>query len=193
MDWNYVLLGGAVAAVLRFVWNSVCWIVLWHHMKDFRSFGIACEEVEQVIRGANLEPGYFYNLPHFSDYDGMKDPKLAARMDEGPNGFYVPYPNGNCMTGKTFLHGFLLNFVEGVFLAVLTLVLWSNTALPVAGCLQTVLALAVVGIFVAVAVHAAHSIWMLMPWRHTWHSVFDMAVGYALMGGALYGMHQMLG
>lgn len=192
--WSYVLLGGAVAAVVRFVWNAICWMGLHHHKADFKSFGREPTELETALVNANPTPGYFYNLPHFVDYErGMTDPALAERVAKGPNGLYVPYPSKDCMGPKTFVHGFLLNLVEGVTLAVLSLILWSNTALPVEGILCTVLTFAGVGLFVAAAVHMAHSIWMMLPWGHTRHSMFDVAVGYAMMGATLYGMHSLLG
>lgn len=183
---KWVLLAGLAAGVLRFVWGAICWMVLKHHDDDWRGVGDD-GGVEAALAKADLAPGWFYLLPFHKDVEGgARGKAFAERMARGPNAMIVALPAGGCMGGAVFLKGFLLNLLEGLGLALLVCVLWDSRAVHVDTLGETMAGCAAVGLLASISVHFMASVWMGMPWRHTWSSTFDLVVGYALAGGLLY-------
>ncbi len=184
IPWKEVLIVGALAGLVRFIWNAIAWMAMPHHHGDFDAVSDPAP-LEAALRENKLRRT-FYVLPHYKNYaKGMGDPDYQARMKSGPNAMLLGVPDGGCMNGKTFLYGFLNNVLEGVVLALL--IVLAAGMFGVSGCLDTVIFSAALGAFITFAGFGAQVIWMGFPRRYFWTSLFDNIVGYALMGGAVYG------
>jgi hypothetical protein len=181
MDWTAILIGAATGGAVLFVWAAVAWMGLHHHHGDY----VPCpgrEKIDPVL--AALPPrDAFYCIPHFADYPGgMKDPALAARLQQSPSAMLMVWPPGPPMSGATFGRSFLLNVLEAFGLAFLVACvagqvtgLWSRVAICVGAAL-----------FVVVASSLPLANWHASPWRFAFTSAFDKVVGYALVGVALH-------
>ena len=184
IPWKKILVVGALAGVVRFVWNAIAWMGLPHHHGDFDAVSDPAP-LESALRSNGLRRA-FYVLPHYKNYaKGMSDPEYRARQGSGPNAILLGVPDGGCMTGMTLVYGMLNNVLEGVVLALL--IVMAAGAFGVRGCLETVLFSSAIGAFLTFAGFGAQVIWMGFPRRYFWTSLFDNVVGYALMGGAVYG------
>lgn len=181
MDWTQILIGGGAAAVTLFMWYGMAWMALTHHNGDFHS-AKGNDDLERGI--AQLGPANkFYAIPHMDDYaEGMKDPKLAERMDQGPNALVCVYPPGQPMTGGTFVKGFILNIIECVIAAIFLQLIGEH----VPTLMDKVLLFMGIGIFISVSSYIAMHVWMIFPLRYCLMSTFDKVVGYGLVGIVLH-------
>lgn len=181
MDWTQILIGGGVAAIANFMWYAVAWMALPHHKGDFKS----AKGNDDLERGlAQLGPANeFYAIPHMDDYaQGMKDPELAQRMDQGPNALVCVYPPGQPMSGGTFVKGFLLNVIEAVLAAILLYMVAEH----VPSLMDKVMLFGSIGIFISVSSYLALHVWMIFPLRYCLTSTFDKVIGYSLIGVVLH-------
>jgi hypothetical protein len=174
MGW--VLWGSFLGALILFGWNAIAWMVLHHHMSDFRPLANP-KPVEDALQAANATEG-MYSLPHFAAYKGWNDPEFAKRFEAGPNATIVMMKPGPCMDAMTFVYGFLLNLAEafGVAIAV------HYARIPLAALPEIVMFSALLGLLVHGAPILAQSVWMKLPWSHTWKTVGDGVAGFAMIG-----------
>lgn len=171
MSW--LLVPALVGAVVLFVTNSICWMVLPHHHSDFRPTPNR-EAVETALQG--IPPGGFYTIPNLQDFGGnCKDPKVAERFAKGPNVMIVASKPGPMMSPRVFLGGFVLNLVEA---ASLVCVLHAMGAGHDFG--STVGYAAMLGALVRGVGPVAQANWMNSPWAYAWKLVGDGALAYAL-------------
>ncbi len=183
---KWILLAGLAVGVLRFVWGFICWVVLKHHTDDWRPVDDG-GGIEAALEKAALRPGWFYNVPHPASFEGgYQGKEFAERMKREPIAYVVPMAVGATMSGAVFLKGFVLNVFEGFALALLACLFWSSSAIPIGSLAETAGAAGAVGLLVSLTGNFANSIWMAIPWRHTWGSTFDVVVGYALSGALLW-------
>jgi hypothetical protein len=175
MGW--VLWGSFVGALVLFAWNAVAWMLLHHHNPDFRPLKDP-KPVEDALRATGTEPG-MYQLPHYAGYEkGWTDPELAKRYETGPNALLVVSPPGPCMDPKTFLYGFLLNLGEAFGLALAV----HYARIPLSALPEVVFFTALLGLLVHGAPILAQSVWMRLPWNHSWKTVGDGVAGFAMVG-----------
>ena len=182
MPWGEILLGTVLGAVVLFVWYAVAWMALKHHNKDFRAFPDP-EAMEQVLDAGSFEPGVYYTLPHWAQFEeGMKDPAMEERYQRGPNAWLVAQPAGPAFEGRIFAQGFLVDVFYALGCALFFHAVGGfNANLP-----ATILFFALLGFFVSFGPLAAQSVWMKMPWSHTLKSALDGVVGFALVGVVLH-------
>lgn len=180
MDWTSILIAGAVAGVVLFVWYGLAWMALPHHKGEFASCPNKAA-VEQALASVPAT-GRWYMLPFCTDFPGgMKDPALAERMKRGPNATLLVMPAGNCMGGGTFAAGFVLNLIEGLGLALLAALAGAraDTLGERIGVFAGAAAFVAAGTYFMQAVYAKH------PARGAWTNLFDKVAGYALVAVAL--------
>lgn len=171
MAW--LLVPALVGAVVLFVTNSICWMVLKHHMSDFKQMPNR-DAVEAALKG--IQPGGFYCLPHMADFgNNCKDPAMIARFAAGPNVSIVAGKPGPMMAGSVFAYGFLLNLVEA---ASLVCILHAMTG--VNDTVHAVVYAALLGGLVRGAGAASQAIWMRHPWTFAVKLIGDGVVAYAL-------------
>lgn len=176
MGW--LIVPALVGAVVLFVTNSVCWIVLKHHMSDFRPTPNR-EAVEAALK--NVPPGGFYILPHMADFgNDCKDPKFAARYMAGPNVAIVASNPGPMMAGGVFVAGFLLNLVEAASLVCILHAMGGTKDL-----VSTVAYAAMLGALVRGVGPVSQANWMKFPWAYAWKLIADGVVAYALAAIAI--------
>lgn len=168
MSW--LIVPSLVAAVVLFVANSICWMVLKHHMSDFLPTpGRA--GIEAAAKG--LPPGGFYSVPHMTDFPlGWKDPAFGKRFETGPNLTIVVGKPGPCMGPSTFVKGFVLNVVEAVSLVCILRGFGGLDLARAAGYG------AMLGTLVRGTNAASQAIWMGFPWPYAGKVAFDGALGY---------------
>jgi hypothetical protein len=173
MGW--LLVPALVGAVVLFVTNSICWMVLKHHMSDFRPTPNR-EAVEAALQG--IPPGGFYTIPNLADFGGnCKDPKVAERFATGPNVMIVAGKPGPMMSPRVFVGGFLLNLVESASLVcVLHAMGGAKDVASTAGYA------AMLGALVRGVGPVSQANWMNSPWAYAWKLIGDGVVAYALAG-----------
>ena len=177
MDVTRLLIAAAAGGAVLFVWNAIAWMALQYHNSDFKRVPQR-EIVEDALSRAGLSAG-MYMLPHGADFpQGMKDPGLEARWKKGPNATIVVAAPGPCMTGLTFLRGYLLCFFEALGAAILFRVAWERLGtLP-----RSVGFGAGLGLLIHGVPHLQQSNWATFPWIHSIKSAIDGLVGMALVG-----------
>lgn len=176
MAW--LLVPALVGAVVLFVVNSLCWMVLKHHMSDFKQMPNR-GAVEAALKG--IAPGGFYCLPHMADFgNNCKDPAMAARYAAGPNVAIVASKPGPMMAGSVFLYGFVLNLIEAV---ALVCILHAMTG--VTDTLHAVLYAGTLGGLVRGVGPLSMAIWMKFPCGYAWKVVADGVASYALAAVAI--------
>jgi hypothetical protein len=155
-------------------------MVLHHHMSDFKALP-SPKPVEDALSSASLPAG-MYSLPHFAAFKGFDDPEFAKRMETGPNATIVVMKPGPCLDPMTFVYGYLLNLAEAFGLALAV----HYARGPLAALPETVIFSALLGALVHGAPILATSVWMKMPWSHTWKTLGDGVVGFAVVGVLYY-------
>jgi hypothetical protein len=175
MGW--VLWGSFVGALVLFGWNAVAWMVLHHHTPDFKPLSNP-KPVEDALGPAGATQG-LYMVPHQAHFEkGFADPELAKRIETAPSVLLVVSPPGPCMGAMTFVYGFLVNLGEAFGLALAVhYARGSLTALPEVVWFATLL-----GVLVHGAPILAQSVWLRMPWQHSWKTVGDGVAGFAMLG-----------
>ena len=170
MSW--LLVPALVGAAVLFVVNSICWMVLQHHMSDFKPTP-GRDAVEAALK--HVPPGGFYCLPHMTDFaGGFKDPALAKRWASGPNATIVVHTPTSPMGPSTFLRGFLLNLVESISLVCVL------HAFGVTDLLHAAAYGAMLGALVRGVGPLNQAIWMNFPWAPAVKVILDGAAGWAV-------------
>ncbi len=176
MDWTNILIGGAVAGIVLFVWYGMAWMALPHHKADYR----ACPERAAIEQALAKVPHVdaWYAVPFHSEYPrGLQDPGLAARMNQGPNAILTVLRPGPGMTGGIFACGFLLNVFEGIALALLAAISGDHAA-TLGGRLLVFVGAA---LFVGFSSYLMQHVYARYPRRFAFTNTFDKVVGFALV------------
>jgi hypothetical protein len=166
------------SAVLVFILSALVWTVLPWHKKDFKKTGNE-EAVRSALSGS--APGA-YMLPYCVDPADFKNPEMAQKYIDGPQGFITIVPNGLPQMGPKLGMSFAYNVFVGVICAYFV----SRTVAPDASYLA-VFRVAGATAFVAYGIaYIQDSIWFGRPWSLTAKSLFD-ALLYSLLTGGAFG------
>jgi hypothetical protein len=164
------------SSVLVFILSALVWTVLPWHKKDFAKTGNE-EAVRAALSGSS--PGQ-YMLPHCTDPAELKDPDVARKYMDGPQGFITIVPNGMPNMGPKLGMAFAYNIFVGVICAYFV----SRTVAPGADYLA-VFRVAGATAFAAYGIaYIQDSIWFGRPWSLTAKSLFDSLLYGLLTGGA---------
>ena len=167
-----------VSAVLVFIASAMIWTVLPWHKSDYKK-----TSDEDAVRSAlsGSEPG-LYMLPHCTDPAELKNPDVAQKFVDGPQGFITIIPNGMPVMGSKLV----MSFLNNVFVGVLCAYLVSRTVAPDADYL-TVFRIAGTTAFIAYGIaYLQDSIWFGRPWSLTVKNLFDALI-YAMLTGGAFG------
>jgi hypothetical protein len=171
MAW--LLVPALVGAVVLFVTNSICWMVLKHHMSDFKQVPNR-DAVEAALKG--IPPGGFYTMPHMSDFGGnCKDPKFAERFLSGPNVAIAVGKPGPMMAAGVFVKGFLVNVVEATSLVCILHAMGGTADL-----VHTLVYAGLLGGLVRGVGPVTQANWMNFPWPHAIKVLADGVFCYAI-------------
>ncbi len=166
-----------VSAVLVFIASALIWTVLPWHKSDFKK--TSNEEAVRSALGGNA-PGY-YMLPHCTDPGELKNPDVAQKYLDGPQGFITIIPNGMPAMGSKMA----MSFVNNLFVGCLCAYFVSRMAAPDADYLA-LFRIAGATSFTAYGIaYFQDSIWFGRPWSITAKNLFDALIYGLLTGGAL--------
>lgn len=167
-----------VSAVFAWIASALIWTVLPWHKNDYAK--ISNEETGRAVLG-DLSPG-LYNVPHVTDMQELKHPRVEQKFADGPVAFITVLPKG--MPNMPRNMG--LQFVYFIFVGILCAYLVSRTTGPAASYLE-VFRIAGCVAWIANGVGAIpDSIWFGRPWSHTAKTLMDALI-YGLLTGGVFG------
>jgi hypothetical protein len=166
------------SSVIVFIVSALVWTVLPWHKKDYKQ--TANEEAVRAALSGNA-PG-LYVLPHCKDPADFKNPDMAQKFIDGPQGFITIVPNGMPKMGSKLALSFVQNVVVGIICAYMV----SRTLAPDADYLA-VFRIAGTTAFIAYGMaYLQESTWFGRPWSVTIKNLFD-ALLYGLLTGGTFG------
>ena len=164
------------SSVIVFIMSALVWTVLPWHKKDYKQTGDE-ESVRSALSGN--APG-LYVLPYCKSASELKDPDVAQKFVDGPQGFITILPNGMPQMGSKLA----LSFVQNVLVGVICAYMVSRTLAPEAEYLA-VFRIAGTTAFVAYGMgYLQESTWFGRPWSATFKNLFDALLYGVLTGGA---------
>lgn len=166
------------SSVLVFVVSAVVWMVMPWHKTDFKK-----TKDEDAVRAAlsGNEPGY-YMVPYCMDPAELKNPDIAKKYVDGPQGFITIVPNGMPQMGPKLI----MSFLYYVFVGCLVAYFVSRTVAADADYLA-VFRIAGATSFVAYGIaYVQDSIWFGRPWSLTGKGMLDALI-YSLITGGAFG------
>jgi len=167
-----------VSAVLVFFASALVWMIMPWHKTDYKK-----TDNEEAVRSAlsGSSPGA-YMLPYCKDPSEFKNPDVAQKYIDGPQGFITIIPNGTPQMGSKMA----MMFVYFLFVGILCAYFVSRTAAPDADYLA-VFRIAGATAFIAHGIAGIpDSIWFGRPWSLTAKNMFD-ALLYGLLTGGAFG------
>ena len=167
-----------VSAAVLWVASALIWTVLPWHKSDYAK--TSNEETARAVLGG-LSPG-FYNVPHVTDMQELKQPEIEQKFADGPVAFITILPNG--MPNMPRNMG--LQIAYFIIVGILCAYLVSRTTGPDAAYLE-VFRIAGTVAFISNGVGAIpDSIWFGRPWSHTAKTLMDGLI-YGLLAGGVFG------
>jgi hypothetical protein len=178
-----VLIAGFLGGIALFMWGFVS-----HMLTGLGSVGIKEIPHEQEVVDAM---GTFIHEPGFYFFPGLGLPDNATRAQKedamkiqnakaasAPAGILIFHPNGGMeFSAAKLINEFLLNLVQAFLLAIL--LAW---AFPMAGYLDRVRFVTVVGIFGAIATNVQYWNWYGFPTSYTVTYIAMEAIGFFVTG-----------
>jgi hypothetical protein len=167
-----------LSAVVVWVASAIVWMALWHKT-DFK--GLSDEEsVRGALKSSNPAPGQYW-MP-FADQQGMKDPDVIRRFEEGPVAILTVMKPGRPGMGKNMGLALLYYLFVGIFVAYV-----ASRYLPVGGDYMSVFRLTSVAAFMGYGIASIpDSIWFGRPWNFTMKLLMDALI-YGLLTGGVFG------
>ena len=166
------------SSVIVFIMSALVWTVLPWHKKDYKQ--TANEEAVRAALSGNA-PG-LYVLPYCKDPAEFKNPDIAQKFVDGPQGFITIVPNGMPQMGLKLALSFVQNVVVGIVCAYMV----TRTLSPDAEYLA-VFRIAGATAFIAYGMaYLQESTWFGRPWSVTVKNLFD-AFLYGLLTGGAFG------
>ena len=174
--WMPILL----AAVLVFVASSLIHMVFKWHNPDYRKLGNE-DEVRTALRASNPAPGQ-YMIPYCIGAEGMKDPAMQKKWEEGPIGFLMLRPAGmpsmGASLGQWFALALLVSLASGYL---------ASRTVPEGASFLAVCRVVGVTTFLAYACGGPiNAIWAAKPWVSAAKEVLDAFI-YGLVSACAFG------
>ena len=172
-----VAIGTLVGAVILYAWGMLSHTVFPYHLAVMHK--VSDEEgLREYLGNLNLEPGFYY-FPHWeiaSDEAGMK--VWTEAFKKGPNGSLFLTRGGDPQMAKSFIGGFVRDFLSALLVAVMC-----ATALPrINRTILKIFFVAAFGVFTSNFTHLKFWIWMDYPLDYTLANCFDAVVMWTLVG-----------
>ena len=169
-----------LSAVIVFLASWLMHMVLRHHRTDW---GKLPDEAafRDAMRRLNVPPGQ-YVVPHCVAPKEMGTPEFKKKLDEGPVGLFVFWPNGPFKMGKSMVLSFLFNVVVAFLVAYL-----AGRTLGMGA--EYLAVFRVVGTVTIMAYTVAlfwEPIWHGRSWSWAMKSAFDGVV-YGLLTAGVFG------
>jgi len=166
------------SSVIVFVLSALVWMVFPWHKSDFQK-----TQDEEAVRSAlsGNSPGY-YMVPYYTDPAAIKDPEVAKKYVDGPQGFITIIPNGLPAMGPKLIMSFLYYVLVGIICAYFV-----TRTLSAGADYLAVFRIAGTTAFIAYGIaYFQESIWFGRPWSLTAKSLLD-ALLYGLVTGGAFG------
>lgn len=174
--WLPILL----SAVIVFVVSSIIHMVSPWHKGDYPRLANE-DQFRAAVRPLAIPPGD-YMVPRPASRAEMKSPAFAEKVNQGPNVIFTVLPNGQWMTGKTFVQWFVYSVVVSLFAAYI-----ASRALPPGTEYLRVYQLTGASAFMGYAL----ALWQVSIWyRRSWVTTFKLTVDglvYALFTAGTFG------
>lgn len=166
------------SSVLVFVVSAVVWMVMPWHKTDFKK--TADEEAVRAALSGNA-PGT-YMVPYCMDPAELKDPDMAQKYVDGPQGFLTIVPNGMPSMGPKLGMSFLYYVFVGCVVAYFV----SRTVPMDADYLATFRVAGATAFIAYGLAYIQESIWFGRPWSLTGKGILDALI-YGLVTGGAFG------
>jgi len=174
--WLPILL----AAVFVFVTSSILHMAMTYHRRDYKQLPREAERLA-ALGGSDLAPG-LYNFPYCASQKEMGAPEMRERLNRGPVGLLIAFPNGPVRMGKYLGGWFVYLLVVSFFIAYLA----AHTLAPGVRYLAVFRVVGAAAFLVYGLGRVVDSIWMGVPWGNTVRGIVDGFV-YALVTAGTFG------
>ena len=169
------------SAVVVFLVSSIFHMVAPHHKNDVSGFRDKEDAVLSGLREQGVTPGA-YMFPFPETMKEMSSPEMIEKMNRGPVGYMVVYPNGPFRLGKQLVQWFVYSLLIGLFVAYV-----ASMTLPSGEDYMRVFRVTGTVAVMAYALSTVHeSIWKGVRWSVTAKFIFD-GIAYGLVTAGCFG------